>query len=62
MRTQARLAALLGDIALFDVGLFKPTCVASFGFARQLLLQLGVVVVGALVVFVPIYALSLIHI
>ena len=33
------------------VGLFKPTCVASFGFARQLLLQLGVVVVGALVVF-----------
>jgi hypothetical protein len=56
MRTQARLAALLGDIALFDVGLFKPTCVASFGFARQLLLQLGVVVVGALVVFLPIYA------
>ena len=37
------------------MGLFKPTCVASFGFARQLL-QLGVVVVGALVVFVPIYA------
>ena len=56
VRTPARLAALLGDIALFDVGLFKPTCVASFGFARQLLLQLGVVVVGALVVFVPIYA------
>ncbi len=56
MRTQARLAALLGDIALFDVGLFKPTCVASFGFARQLLLQLGVVVVGAVVVFAPIYA------
>ena len=56
MRTQARLAALLGDIALFDVGLFKPTCVASFGFARQLLLQLGVVVVGAVVVFVPVYA------
>jgi len=52
----ARLAALLGDIALFDVGLFKPTCVASFGFARQLLLQLGVVVIGAFVVSVPIYA------
>ena len=51
-----RLAALLGDIALIDVGLFKPTCVASFGFARQLLLQLGVVVIGAFVVFVPIYA------
>ncbi len=56
LRTPARLAALLGDIALFDVGLFKPTCVASFGFARQLLLQLGVVVVGAVVVFAPIYA------
>ena len=38
------------------MGLFKPTCVASFGFARQLLLQLGVVVVGAVVVFAPIYA------
>ena len=49
-------AALLGDVALFDVGLFKPTCVASFGFARQLLLQLGVVVIGAFVVSVPIYA------
>ena len=56
LQAPARLAALLGDIALFDVGLFKPTCVASFGFARQLLLQLGVVVVGALVVFLPIYA------
>ena len=56
LQAPARLAALLGDIALFDVGLFKPTCVASFGFARQLLLQLGVVVIGALVVFVPIYA------
>ena len=53
LQAPARLAALLGDIALFDVGLFKPTCVASFGFARQLLLQLGVVVVGAVVVFVP---------
>ena len=38
------------------MGLFKPTCVASFGFARQLLLQLGVVVVGAVVVLVPVYA------
>jgi len=56
LQAPARLAALLGDIALFDVGLFKPTCVASFGFARQLLLQLGVVVVGAVVVFLPIYA------
>ena len=56
LQAPAQIAALLGDVALFDVGLFKPTCVASFGFARQLLLQLGVVVVGALVVFLPIYA------
>ena len=56
LQAPARLAALLGDIALFDVGLFKPTCVTSFGLSRQLLLQLGVVVVGAVVVFVPIYA------
>ena len=56
LQAPARLAALLGDVALFDVGLFKPTCVASFGFARQLLLQLGVVVVGAFVVFAPICA------
>ena len=44
---------LVLDIALFDIDILKPSCLMPWNFARSILAQFGVVIVGFMVYMTP---------